>query len=126
MNDYQPSDNNAPALPADQPLREPVLTRSLGRQPAFTLRALVIGAVSVCALAVATPINDWVLGNTYLYNNHLPLAGTVLVLFLAMLMFLFSLNAAGRSLGVDAWLRRHVPAARDGTGKLGRILHIAG
>jgi uncharacterized membrane protein YphA (DoxX/SURF4 family) len=47
-------------------------------------------------------------------------------IFLAMLMFLFSLYAAGRSLGIDAWLRRHVPAIRDGTGSVGRILHIAG
>ena len=46
--------------------------------------------------------------------------------FLAMLMFLFSLHAAGRSLGLDAWLRRHVPEVRDGTGLLGRVLHIAG
>jgi len=47
-------------------------------------------------------------------------------IFLVMLMFLFSLYAAGRSLGVDAWLRRHVPAVRDGTGSLGKLLHIAG
>jgi uncharacterized membrane protein YphA (DoxX/SURF4 family) len=47
-------------------------------------------------------------------------------IFLAMLMFLFALNAAGRSLGLDAWLRRHVPAVRDGTGFLGKLLHAAG
>jgi hypothetical protein len=47
-------------------------------------------------------------------------------MFLAMLMFLFALYAAGRSLGLDAWLRRHVPAVRDGTGFLGRLLRIAG
>jgi hypothetical protein len=46
--------------------------------------------------------------------------------FLAMLMFLFSLYAAGRSLGLDAWLRRHVPAVHDGTGVFGRLLRIAG
>lgn len=47
-------------------------------------------------------------------------------IFLAMLMFLFSLHAAGRSLGLDAWLRRHVSAVRDGTGSLGKFLHVAG
>jgi uncharacterized membrane protein YphA (DoxX/SURF4 family) len=47
-------------------------------------------------------------------------------MFLAMLMFLFALYAAGRSLGLDAWLRRHVPAVRDGTGLVGRLLNLAG
>jgi len=35
-------------------------------------------------------------------------------MFLAMLMFLFVIEAAGRSLGLDAWLRHKVPAVRDG------------
>jgi hypothetical protein len=43
-----------------------------------------------------------------------------------MLMFLFALYAAGRSLGLDAWLRRDVPAVREGTGFLGRLFHAAG
>lgn len=47
-------------------------------------------------------------------------------MFLALLMFLFALNAAGRSLGADAWLRRNVPSVRDGTNLLGRALHHAG
>jgi uncharacterized membrane protein YphA (DoxX/SURF4 family) len=47
-------------------------------------------------------------------------------IFLAMLMFLFALYAAGRSLGLDAWLRRHAPAVRDGTGFWGQLLRIAG
>jgi len=47
-------------------------------------------------------------------------------IFLALLMFLFALHAAGRSLGLDAWLRRHVPAVRDGTGFLGKVLNFAG
>jgi uncharacterized membrane protein YphA (DoxX/SURF4 family) len=47
-------------------------------------------------------------------------------MFLAMLMFLFALYAAGRSLGLDAWLRRYVLAVRDGKGFWGRILNIAG
>ncbi len=47
-------------------------------------------------------------------------------IFLAMLMFLFSLYAAGRSLGLDAWLRRRVPAVRDGGTFWGRILRVGG
>jgi uncharacterized membrane protein YphA (DoxX/SURF4 family) len=47
-------------------------------------------------------------------------------MFLAMLMFLFVLEGAGRSLGLDAWLRRKVPAVRDQKGLVGWFLHIAG
>ncbi len=47
-------------------------------------------------------------------------------IFLAMLMGLFALHAAGRSLGLDAYLRRHVPAVRTGTGFLGKLLNLAG
>jgi len=45
-------------------------------------------------------------------------------IFLAMLMFLFALHAAGRSLGLDAWLRRHVTDIREGRGGLGKLLNI--
>jgi uncharacterized membrane protein YphA (DoxX/SURF4 family) len=47
-------------------------------------------------------------------------------MFLALLMFVFVLDSAGRSLGLDAWLRRKVPAVRDGKGPIGWFLHIAG
>ena len=47
-------------------------------------------------------------------------------IFLAMLMFLFALYAAGRSLGLDAWLRRHVPAVREGKGFFGKLFNLAG
>ena len=46
-------------------------------------------------------------------------------IFLAMLMFLFTLHAAGRSLGLDAWLRCHVATVRDRRGFLGMLLNIA-
>jgi hypothetical protein len=42
-----------------------------------------------------------------------------------MVMFFFALNAAGRSLGLDAWLRRQVPAVRDGSGFFGKLLNLA-
>jgi uncharacterized membrane protein YphA (DoxX/SURF4 family) len=45
---------------------------------------------------------------------------------LAMLMFLFVVDSAGRSLGLDAWLRREVPAVRDGKGLIGWFFKIAG
>jgi hypothetical protein len=47
-------------------------------------------------------------------------------MFLAMLMFLFVLESAGRSLGFDAWLRRNVPAVRDGKGFIGWFFNMAG
>ena len=47
-------------------------------------------------------------------------------IFLATLMFLFVFESAGRSLGFDAWLRREIPAVREGKGLIGWFLHIAG
>jgi uncharacterized membrane protein YphA (DoxX/SURF4 family) len=47
-------------------------------------------------------------------------------IFLAMVMFFFALHAAGRSLGLDAWLRRHVAAVRDRSGFFGTLLNLAG
>jgi hypothetical protein len=46
--------------------------------------------------------------------------------FLAALMFLFALYAAGRSLGLDAWLRRSVAAVREGRGVVGRFFNLVG
>ena len=37
-------------------------------------------------------------------------------MLLAMLMFQFVVEGSGRSLGFDAWLRRKVPAMREGKG----------
>jgi hypothetical protein len=45
---------------------------------------------------------------------------------LALLTFLFVIEAAGRSLGLDAWLRRQVLAVRDGKGFIGWFFNIAG
>lgn len=46
--------------------------------------------------------------------------------FLAMLLFLFAIEGAGRSLGFDAWLRRHASAVRDSSGLIGKLLRLAG
>ena len=45
---------------------------------------------------------------------------------LALLTFMLVLDAAGRSLGVDAWLRRDVAGVRDGKGFIGWFFNIAG
>lgn len=47
-------------------------------------------------------------------------------MFLAMLMFLFSVLTVGRSLGLDAWLWRNVPAVRDGKGFVWALLNRIG
>jgi hypothetical protein len=47
---------------------------------ALTRRAMLVGALCTAGVAVATPINDWVLNNTLLFGNHLPLVVTLLAL----------------------------------------------
>ena len=74
----------------------------------------------VGVLAVAYTLQLW-LG---LYGNSSEWPWTYM--FLAMLMFLFALESAGRSLGFDAWLRRNVPAVRDGKGLVGWFFNVAG
>ncbi len=61
-----------------------------------------------------------------IYRPGNPAEWTWSYMFLAMLMFLFALQGAGRSLGLDAWLRRNVAAVRDGKCMLGRFLRLAG
>lgn len=82
------------------------------------LLGLAVRFVSV--LAIAYTLQLW-LG---LYGNSSEWPWTYM--FLALLMFLFSLEGAGRSLGLDAWLQRDVPAVRDGKGFIGRFFNIAG
>lgn len=74
----------------------------------------------VGVLAVAYTLQLW-LG---LYDNSSEWPWTYM--FLAILMFLFAVEAAGRSLGLDAWLRRNVADVRDGKGLIGWFFHIAG
>jgi hypothetical protein len=74
----------------------------------------------VGVLAIAYTLQLW-LG---LYGNSSEWPWTYM--FLALLMFLFTVVAAGRSLGFDAWLRREVPAVRDGKGFVGGFFNMAG
>ena len=76
------------------------------------LLGLAVRLVSVLALIYVLQL--W-LG---LYGNASEWPWTYM--FLVLLMFLFALEGAGRSLGLDAWLRREVPAVRDGKGLIGR------
>lgn len=47
-------------------------------------------------------------------------------MFLALLMFAFALEGAGRCLGLDAWLRRNVKDVREKRGPIGWLLNIVG
>jgi len=53
---------------------------------AFTLRAIVLGLLISSGLAWLTPINDWHLLNTPLYNNYNPCIVTALALLLVVLL----------------------------------------
>jgi uncharacterized membrane protein YphA (DoxX/SURF4 family) len=83
---------------------------------------LGLGVRFVSAVAILFVLNLW-LG---IYLPGSPEEWSWSYVFLAALMFLFSLYAAGRSLGLDAWLRREVAAVRDGSGFWGKLLRAAG
>ena len=85
---------------------------------ASALLGLAVRFVGVLAIAYALQL--W-LG---LYDNSSEWPWTYI--FLAMLMFLFVIEGAGRSLGFDAWLRREVPAVREGKGLICWFFNIAG
>jgi hypothetical protein len=59
-----------------------------------------------------------------LYNNSSEWPWTYM--FLALLMFWLAFEAAGRSLGFDAWLRRSVPPVREGKGLVGWFFNVTG
>src|SRR6516165_3785098 len=74
----------------------------------------------VGVLAIAYTLQLW-LG---LYGNPSEWPWTYMCL--ALLTFMLVLDAAGRSLGLDAWLRREVPSVRDGKGLVGWFFNMAG
>ncbi len=73
-------------------------------------------------LAIGFVLHLWL--GIYLPGN--PAEWSWSYMFLAILMALFALYGAGRSLGLDAWLRRHVDAVREGKGALGSFLRVIG
>lgn len=83
---------------------------------------LGLGVRLASVLAIAFVLNLW-LG---IYIPGEPAEWPWSYVFLMFLMLQFALYAAGRSLGLDAWLRRNIPAVRNGTGLIGRFLRIAG
>jgi hypothetical protein len=83
---------------------------------------LGLGVRLIGALAIIFVLHLW-LG---IYRPGDPAEWPWSYVFLAMVMFMFALHAAGRSLGLDAWLRRHVAAVREGSGLFGRLLNLAG
>jgi len=84
--------------------------------------SLILGFAvrAVSALAICFVLQLW-LG---IYRSGNPAEWPWSYVFLALLMFVFALEGAGRCLGLDAWLRRNVTDVREGRG-LGWILKIA-
>ena len=74
----------------------------------------------VGVLAIAYTLQLWL--GLYGYPSEWPWT----YMCLALLTFMLVLDAAGRSLGLDAWLRREVPAVRDGKGLVGWFFNMAG
>lgn len=53
---------------------------------ACTVRAVLLGLAFSAGLAWLTPVNDWLLGNTPLYNNYNPCIVTAIALLLALVV----------------------------------------
>jgi len=109
-------------------LKDVVLTNMTVFGPIVFVAELVFAGSMMLGLAVRLV---GVLGVLYvlqlwlgLYDNASEWPWTYM--FLALLMFLFAVEGAGRSLGFDGWLRREVPAVRDGKGLVGWFFHMAG
>ena len=83
---------------------------------------LGLGVRLVSTLAIFFVLHLW-LG---IYQSGSPAEWPWSYIFLAMVLFFFALHAAGRSLGLDAWLRRNVAAIRDRTGVLGTFFNLIG
>jgi hypothetical protein len=79
--------------------------------------------VATSERVMADPFSDLWLG---IYQPGAPAEWPWSYMFLAIVLLMFAIDAAGRSLGLDAWLRRNVPAVRDGTGFIGKLLRLAG
>ena len=109
-------------------LKDVVLTHMTFFGPVVFVAELVFAGSMLLGLAVRFV---GVLAIVYVLQLWLGLYGNSsewpwTYMFLALLMFLFALEGAGRSLGVDAWLRREVPAVRDRKGLIGWFFNIAG
>ena len=79
---------------------------------------LGLGVRLVSSLAIVFVLHLW-LG---IYRPGNPAEWPWSYIFLAIVMLMFALDAAGRSLGLDAWLRRDVAAVREGRGLFGSLI----
>src|SRR5262249_9022588 len=83
---------------------------------------LGLGVRLASSLAIVFVLHLW-LG---IYRPGNPAEWPWEYIFLAIVMFMFALHAAGRSLGLDAWLRRHFASVWQGPALLGKLLNLAG
>jgi uncharacterized membrane protein YphA (DoxX/SURF4 family) len=86
---------------------------------ASLLLGFAVRAVSV--LAIGFVLQLW-LG---IYRPGDPAEWPWSYMFLALLLFVFALEGAGRCLGLDAWLRQNIKDVREGRGLFGRALNLA-
>jgi hypothetical protein len=99
-----PSDVPPPASPpGDSPLAEP-------RPRAVTWRSVLIGFAAVTLICGFSPYNDWVVANTYLIGNFLPVS----VLLIALVLVLV----------INAPLRRLMPRVALREGELAVVMAI--
>ena len=82
---------------------------------------LGLGVRLVGAVAILFVANLW-LG---IYLPGTPAEWPWSYMFLMMLMFMFALYGAGRSLGLDATLRRESDTVREGRSFIGRLMNLA-
>ena len=82
---------------------------------------LGLGVRLVSTLAIVFVLHLW-LG---IYRPGTPAEWPWSYVFLAIVLFMFALHAAGRSLGLDAWLRRHSDAVHKRSGILAVLLNLA-
>ncbi|MBV1702288.1 MAG: DoxX family membrane protein [Hyphomicrobiales bacterium] len=87
--------------------------------------ALILGLfVRLASLvAIGFTLNLWL--GIYQNRGNDPAEWSWSYMFLALLLLMFILDAAGRALGADAWLARNIASVRDGQG-LGRWAKLAG
>ncbi len=84
---------------------------------------LGLGVRLAALLAIPFVLNLWL--GIYLQRPGDPAEWSWSYMFLAMLHGFFILDAAGRSLGADAWVRRKYPQLLTGDGLLGRAVRLA-
>lgn len=85
--------------------------------------SLILGFAvrAVSVLAIGFVLQLW-LG---IYRPGDPAEWPWSYMFLALLLFVFALEGAGRCLGLDAWLRRNVKDVRERRGLIGWVLNVA-